>query len=62
MKTIIAEEGYLTQVTLADEANRVFVKKISGADIEPNEWHEVSQQVKLDWEEQYLNSNSDFLM
>ena len=46
--------NYLTQNVLEDESQRLFIKKISGANINQEDWKEASESEKTNWEKQYV--------
>ena len=46
--------NYLTQVSLEDESQRLFIKKISGANVQASNWKEATASEKTNWEKQYV--------
>jgi len=44
---------YLTQVSVENEENRIFVREITGMSVKEADWRDASAKEKADWEKQY---------
>ena len=44
---------YLTQVSVENEENRIFVREITGMSVNEADWRDASAKEKADWEKQY---------
>lgn len=57
MKTIKAKDGmYLTQVSVENEENRIFIREIAGMSVNEADLRDASAKEKAEWEQEHQNT------